>query len=444
MDTSSAAEATCPYCNGAGFVYKERPRDDPDFGKAVPCQCTRQTLKKDRRQLLERYSNLGPLTRLTFDNLVPQGRSPDARNQGRFRSAVEAARAFAQSPEGWLVLLGPSGCGKTHLAAAIANRCLEQDKTVLFVVVPDLLDHLRSCYDPQSTVSYDELFEQVRQAPLVVLDDLGVQSSTPWAREKLDQLISHRFNSRLPTVFTCAVGLEDLDERLRSRLSDPELSRVFVLEEARTPLLDQIGLEPELLKRMTFEKFNAKGLGLTPEQRHSLQEAHRNACEFAAAPDGWLVLLGPNGCGKTHLAVAIANYRQAKGQPTYFAVVPDLLDRFRSTYSPESRLTYDEVFEKVRSAPLLILDDLGSHTSTPWAQGKLYQILNHRYNARLATVITSNLRLEDIEARLSRRMADPSLSIVIGITAPDYLIDGIAERRPAPGVPSPRRNRASR
>ena len=82
-----------------------------------------------------------------------------------------------KSPEGWLVFLGPSGCGKTHLAAAIANYRLSQGQPALFVVVPDLLDHLRSCYDPQSAMSYDELFEQVKQAPLVILDDLGMQSS---------------------------------------------------------------------------------------------------------------------------------------------------------------------------------------------------------------------------------------------------------------------------
>jgi len=455
MDTSSAAEATCPYCKGAGFVYKERPRDDPDFGKAVPCQCTSQALKKGRRQLLERYSNLGPLVRLTFDNLVPQGRSPHTRNQERFRSAVEAARAFAQSSEGWLVLLGPSGCGKTHLAAAIANYRLAQGQPVLFVVVPDLLDHLRSCYDPQSTVSYDELFEQVRQAPLVVLDDLGVQTSTPWAREKLDQLISHRFNCRLPTIFTCAVGLEELEERLRSRLSDPELSRVFVLEESKPPLLGQLSsLGQELLSQMTFENFDARRSGLTPEQftpkqRQNLQEAYRIARMFAQSPEGsWLVLLGRNGCGKTHLAAAIANYRLAQGQPAFFVGVPDLLDHFRSAYSPESKLTYDELFETVRSTPLLILDDLGAQTSSPWAQEKLYQLINHRYNARLATVITSNLPPKDIEARLISRMGDVRFSTVFFIDAPDYRIADLKiddlKPRPVSENPALRRHRASR
>ena len=197
-----------------------------------------------------------------------------------------------------------------------------------------------------------------------------------------------------------------------------------------------------LLNHMTFDKFDARGLGLSPEQRHSVQEAYRNAREFAVAPEGWLVLLGPNGCGKTHLAAAIANQRLAQGQPAFFMVVPDLLDHFRAAYSPESKMAYDELFETVRSTPLLILDDLGSQSSTPWAQEKLYQILNHRYNARLATIITSSLRLEEIEARLSSRMGDPRLSIIIGITAPDYRID--QEQRPASRNSSPRRSRNTR
>ena len=44
---------------------------------------------------------------------------------------------------------------------------------------------------------------------------------------------------------------------------------------------------------------------------------------------------------------------------------------------------------EIRTASLLILDDLGAHSSTPWAQEKLFQIFNHRYNARLPTVITA-------------------------------------------------------
>jgi DNA replication protein DnaC len=104
---------------------------------------------------------------------------------------------------------------------------LDQQVPVLFVIVPDLLDHLRRCFDPDSPISYDAEFTTVREAPVLILDDLGKESTTPWAREKLYQLVNHRCNEQLPTVFTSNVRLERLDGRIASRLHaatlDPEI-----------------------------------------------------------------------------------------------------------------------------------------------------------------------------------------------------------------------------
>ena len=110
--------------------------------------------------------------------------------------------------------------------------------------IPDLLDHLRSTFSPNSDVSYDELFLELQGTPLLVLDDLGVQSSTPWAEEKLFQLINQRFVSRLPTVINVAAGvsLDDLEEKWRTRLADPGLSQVYQLETKQTSMLDCSGI----------------------------------------------------------------------------------------------------------------------------------------------------------------------------------------------------------
>jgi DNA replication protein DnaC len=381
-------------------------------------------LEEDRLGRLSRYSNLGPLTRLTFDNLMPEGRSSDRINQERFKRAYQAAKAFAQEPKGWLIFEGVSGCGKTHLAAAIANYRLAKGHPAFFIVVPDFLDHLRSTFTPASDISYDELFEQVREAPLLVLDDLGAQSSTPWAKEKLYQVISHRFNAQLPTIVTTNTPVEDMDERLRTRLSDPALCRRYLVEEREFFIWEHLGsLGLELLGSMRFEGFDCKRLDLPLEQRQNLEQAFRLAHNFAQTPDGWLIFQGTNGCGKTHLAAAIANYRLQHGKEVFFLIVPDFIDHLRSTFAPDSRTTYDELFEKVKKAPLLILDDFGEQSSTPWAREKLYQLVNYRYNARLPSVVTTCLSLEEIESRVSSRMADPRISLVFNITAPDYRAD---------------------
>ena len=329
-----------------------------------------------------------------------------------------------------MILSGPSGCGKTHLAAAIVNERISSGCPAFYVTTPDLLDHLRSTYNPSSEIPYDEFFEKVRNAPLLVLDDLGVQTGTPWAKEKLDQLLTYRFNSELPTVIVTTIPVEEMDERLHTRLTDSRLCRLCVLEEEFPSSVYSWSPQFELQKSMTFANFDWRRINLPPEQRENLEAAYRLAFDSAKSPEGWLVFMGETGCGKTHLAAAIVNYRYQAGQPALFVVVPEFLDHLRSTFNPESKISYDQLFESVKTAPLLVLDDFGEQSTTPWAREKLYQVLNYRYNARLSTVITTRYSLQEIldeiESSISSRMVDPKISTPFNITAPDYRGD----RRP--------------
>src|SRR5690606_8996259 len=129
-------------------------------------------------------------------------------------------------PMGWLVITGPSGTGKTHLAAAIANRLITDSKPAKFVSVPDLLDHMRASLDDDEpgAEDFEGLFISIIEAPMLILDDLGVQSQTPWADEKVDQLLTHRYARRLPTVITSSVPVERMSDRLRTRIADPMIS----------------------------------------------------------------------------------------------------------------------------------------------------------------------------------------------------------------------------
>ncbi|GAI33432.1 unnamed protein product, partial [marine sediment metagenome] len=247
-------------------------------------------------------------------------------------------------------------------------------------------------------IPYDRFFDQVRSTQLLILDDLGAQTSTPWAKEKMDQLLNHRFSHELPTVITTSTQPEQLEERLRTRLTDPRLCQVYPIEEEQANIMDYSwGPGLELQKKMTFASFDWERVNLPSEQRDNLERVYRLALDFAKSPDGWLVLQGVTGCGKTHLAAAIVNYHYQAGKPALFVVVPEFLDHLRSTFSPESKVSYDQLFEKVKTTTLLVLDDFGEQATTPWAQEKMYQVINYRYNARLATVITTRCSLDEIE-----------------------------------------------
>ena len=182
----------CPICGGAGFIMPDLTLGHADFGKAVPCRCRQQQQLEKRMRTLQSIGELEVLQRLTFDSFVPQPSHLSPQEVRNLRMVYEKSRAYAQEPHGWLLLTGTFGCGKTHLAAAIANARLNSGQSALFLLVPDLLDHLRAAYNPNNETSYDDLFEQVRNTPRLILYDLGTQSSTPWAPEKLIQLLNHR------------------------------------------------------------------------------------------------------------------------------------------------------------------------------------------------------------------------------------------------------------
>jgi len=408
------------------------PVGHPDFGRLFPCKCRLAKLEAQRFSTLRDLGNLSHLARMTFDTFVPEGYGLPPHKRQNLKNAYLRARQFAQNPQGWLIIKGGYGCGKTHLAAAIANYRISQGQPALFVTVPDLLDHLRSTWSPANPVSFDERFEEVRNAPLLILDDLGTQSSTPWAQEKLFQIFNHRYNARLPTVITTNHELEEIDLRLRSRLVDPDLVEIVTILapdfRGRGISRDQSEISSlSLHSDQTFDSFDLRTYELPAEERENLKRAFQIAREYAENPEGWLVFTGPYGCGKTHLAAAIANYRVAQGYPALFVVVPDLLDHLRATFSPQSPISYDKRFEEVRTAALLVLDDLGTQSATPWAKEKLFQIFNYRYNARLPTVVTTADEIEDITPRLRARFLDVSRCTLFAIIAPAY--HGGASRR---------------
>lgn len=156
--------------------------------------------------------------------------------------------------------------------------------------------------------------------------------------------------------------------------------------------------------------------GLDVPLREHLAKVKRICQDYAQAPEGHLILLGEPGCGKTHLAAAVANYLIANGIPVVFAIVPDLLDTLR----PSRDGVYHDILMAYQTAPLLILDDLGAEKSSEWTGEKLYQIINYRYNHLLPLVATSNEMPRRIDPRLHSRLFDRGRALVFEILAGDY------------------------
>lgn len=420
------ADPDCPICGGIGYLRQELPITDPGFGKLILCSCRERSRARQDQVRLYRLSNLDAFKDMTFESFKTTGRIGMGETQTHsLELAFNQSRQYAQNLSGWLLLTGGYGCGKTHLAAAVANFVVAFGVPTLFLTVPDLLDWLRYSYDSTET-SFESRFEEIRSVRLLVLDDLGTQNATAWSEEKLYQIINHRYMLKLPTIITTNLDLIELDGRVRSRLQDSELvtSVKIAAPDYRNATSDSsiagIGTLP-LLSNHTFGNFSLRENEKLPaDEQKSLERAFRVTQQYAEKPKGWLVLTGTYGCGKTHLAAAIGNFRAAEGDEPIFIVVPDLLDHLRSTFSPSSAITYDHLFEQIRTCRQLILDDLGTQTSTPWAKEKLFQLLNYRYEAKLPTVITTSAKPDEIDPRVQSRLSDSRISTAIAITAPTY------------------------
>jgi DNA replication protein DnaC len=422
-----AGDINCPYCHGLGYLRRDLPIGHPDFGRLQICSCRQGQVSQQIHQRLFSISNLDNLHHLTFENFQPRGRVGMGPWQAdSLERAYNQAQLFSQKADGWLLLQGGFGCGKTHLAAAIANFTVSMGVPTLFITVPDLLDALRFAYNnPEST--FEERFEEIRTAPLLIMDDFGTQNATSWAQEKLFQILNYRYINRLPLVVTTNMLLEQLEGRIRSRLEDPELvTRVFIqAPDFRRPADDSIHSNLSSLAmhhEQTFSTWDDRQAEkMSSEEHKSLKNALKTAIEYARSPKGWLVFTGIYACGKTHLAAAIANSRADIGQPPMLISVADLLDHLRATFSATSSVSLDRAFEEIRSAPLLILDALGEQSPTPWANEKLFQLIDYRHLNKLPTVITTAKYLNnEIDERIFSRIQDNRLCKICAITAPGY------------------------
>lgn len=189
--------------------------------------------------------------------------------------------------------------------------------------------------------------------------------------------------------------------------------------EARVTALLERARIPKRYQHCSFESYTANFTGADP----SLANARLMARKFVdgypvTTEDHGLLLVGPKGVGKTHLAVGILHSLVVeKGVRGLFCDYLDLLKKIQESYSPQVLTTELEILRPVFEAEVLVLDDLGASKPSAWVWDTVALIVNRRYNERRTTIITTNLADKPAGAKvtdLERAVSKESLGDRIG------------------------------
>lgn len=200
----------CPKCQDTGFV-----------SPGVKCSCL---LIEEMKENLE-LSGLAPeQSKQTFRGFSLDWYKDKKHMKNILTECLDFAEKIVTNQETENILMhGPVGTGKTHLCSAIANYCLEAGVRVMYLKVSPLLDLIRESKFNQESGAQEEqkkFLQSLYRVPLLIIDDLGTENLTDFAKEQLLLLFDGRINHRLPWVVSTNLNLKSLDAQYELRLID--------------------------------------------------------------------------------------------------------------------------------------------------------------------------------------------------------------------------------
>lgn len=229
-------------CGGAGWVREEAGAENGWRVETYPCACRAELTARERWERALAASDItSALLTISFSGYDTAGHPSLVKGRDAaltWASSAESAETAESAEEvpdvrlqgfPWLFLYGSCGTGKTHLLVSAFNRLMATGRYPLYTLVPALLDHVKEGLDANDKGEYAARFKAIKEAPILILDDLGAEKRTDWSDETLFKLLDYRYREELPTAVASNLLPSGLESRIASRLQDRALSVALLI-----------------------------------------------------------------------------------------------------------------------------------------------------------------------------------------------------------------------
>lgn len=198
---------------------------DEERNLIAPCPARPARLAIERIESLVQRANIPPRYQGNYLEaaLYQADRDGDATTMMALDNAIETVRSAAgESPYG-LFIYGPPGSGKTHLACIVLNEIIRlYRKQVLFAKVHrDVIARVKSSFN-QNSEDYGQarsIEEELRDIPVLVLDDLGIKETTPFENQLLYDIIDSRYDYNRLTLITSNESIDAFKDVAQGRIT---------------------------------------------------------------------------------------------------------------------------------------------------------------------------------------------------------------------------------
>jgi len=189
--------------------------------------------------MIESYHVPKDVKDATFDTVFLD---TDSNRQEVIRKAISGSQAISEGTDAkGLYIHGSFGIGKSYLLGCIANELKEKSISSMIVYVPEIIRDLKAGFKDGTT---DEKFNTIKNAQVLMLDDLGAEDVTPWVRDEvMTGILHYRMVEGLPTFISSNYSMDDLEYRYsRTKENGVEETKAMRMLERIRSLCEEVQL----------------------------------------------------------------------------------------------------------------------------------------------------------------------------------------------------------